>query len=69
MLAYDPAQEALAPVGVGRLRNGWVESVGPLPLQRLDWLAYVILRSELQTRLQAVAEGRLSLPQLLSELP
>jgi hypothetical protein len=68
MTGVDDASNLVAPVGVGRVEDGRVRSVGVLELTRLDYVGIAFVESELQALLQSFAEGELSLHQLLAEL-
>ena len=68
LVGYDQDRGVIAPVGIGRIDNHVVHSEGTLALTSLDYLGYVILPVEWQSKLAAVAAGQLSLPALQAEI-
>jgi len=68
LLGLDPVNQVMVPVGVGRVDNGWVTSVGALGYQTLDYLGYAMVDPSLQTSLGKVALGERSLLEFMSEL-
>lgn len=68
LLGYDLERELVEPVGIGRVEHQRVISVGKVNIKALDYLGYALVDPALEPHLQAVAEGTLSLPELLSAL-
>jgi Bacterial TSP3 repeat len=68
LLGFDSEREVIQPVGIGRLENYRVISVGKVSIQNLDYFGYALVNPELQPLLKEIAEGRKSLQQLLIEL-
>jgi len=57
MLGFNPQSKIIEPVGVGRIQNRQVSSVGKLSLQRLDYLGYALVKESAQTVLQQFVAG------------
>lgn len=68
IMGYNPERELIEPVGIGEMVNNQVTSVGKVELKSLDFIGYAWVHPELQPRFKAVADGELSLQQLLGEL-
>jgi hypothetical protein len=68
MLGVDPQARHIVPVGVGRIENRRAVSAGAQHYQVLDVFGYALVASEAQPRMQAYADGELSLNQLLIAL-
>ncbi|HSX86129.1 MAG TPA: hypothetical protein VLE50_12025, partial [Cellvibrio sp.] len=68
IMGYNPERELIEPVGIGELVNNQVTSIGKVELKSLDFIGYAWVHPEMQPRFKAVADGELSLQQLLGEL-
>jgi len=64
LLGYSAAGQVVEPIGVGRLANNYVESVGSLELSSLDYLGYALALPNITVQLEQYANGAISLPQL-----
>lgn len=68
IMGYNPERELIEPVGIGEMVNNQVTSVGKVELKSMDFIGYAWIHPDSQPRFKAVAEGELSLQQLLGEL-
>lgn len=68
LLGYDPEREVIEPVGIGKIQNYRVVSLGGLNIKTLDHLGYAWLDPKHQPLLKQVAEGTKSMQQLISTL-
>lgn len=68
IMGYNPERELIEPVGVGEMVNNQVTSVGKVELKSMDFIGYAWVHPDSQPRFKAVADGELSLQQLLGEL-
>lgn len=68
IMGYNPERELIEPVGIGEMVNNQVTSIGEVELKSLDFIGYAWVHPELQPRFKAVADGELTLQQLLGEL-
>jgi hypothetical protein len=68
LLGYNPEQEVIEPVGIGRIENYRVLSVGKINLSTLDYIGYALVDPSQQPLLQEVVDGTKTLQQLLSAL-
>ncbi len=65
LIGLDPGSLQLRPVGVGEVDGYWVQSVGAVHLDRLDYLGFAFATTELQDELEAYANGELSRQELI----
>lgn len=68
LLGYNPEREVIEPVGIGKIENYRVVSLGKVNINALDYLGYALLDPTHQPLLQQVAEGTQSMQQLISKL-
>lgn len=68
IMSYNPERELIEPVGIGEILNNQVTSIGKVELKSMDFIGYAWVHPQSQPRLKAVADGELSLQQLLGEL-
>lgn len=69
MLGFSNNSKLIEPVGVGRIQDNIVTSVGKLPMQSMDYFGYAMVETEHQPILQRFADGEISSIELLkSEL-
>lgn len=68
LMSYNPERELIEPVGIGEIINNQVISVGKVELKSLDFIGYAWVHPDSQARMKAVADGQLSMQQLLGEL-
>jgi hypothetical protein len=68
LLGYDPEREVVEPVGIGKIENYRVVSLGKVNIKTLDYLGYAWIDPKHQSLLQQVAEGTQSMQQLISKL-
>ncbi|RBP48518.1 hypothetical protein [Arenicella xantha] len=68
LLGYSVDGQVVEPIGVGRIENFKVSSVGKLHLSSLDYLGYAVVLPILNNDLAKYANGELSLPQLKAVL-
>lgn len=68
IMGYNPERELIEPVGIGEMVNNQVTSVGKIELKSMDFIGYAWVHPDSQPRFKAVADGELSLQQLLGEL-
>ncbi|WP_444914064.1 hypothetical protein [Microbulbifer sp. TRSA007] len=60
LMAKDPGQDMMIPVGVGKINNKTIESLSPIEVPVLDYLAYVLVPDSAQEKLQQYADGEIS---------
>ncbi|PUA29846.1 MAG: hypothetical protein B0W54_04645 [Cellvibrio sp. 79] len=68
LLGYDPEREVIEPVGIGKIQNYRVVSLGELNIKTLDHLGYAWIDPKHQPLLKQVADGTKSMQQLISTL-
>jgi hypothetical protein len=68
LLGYNSDREVIEPIGIGKIENYRVTSLGKLKIQSLDYLGYAIVKPDQQALLKDVADGKQTLQQLLSVL-
>ncbi len=68
LLGYDPELEVLQPIGVGKIENQRVVSLGPVEVVSLDFFGYSLVDPVNTPLMEAVANGEKTLQQLLAEL-
>ncbi len=68
LVGFDPEREVISPIGIGRIDNHRVVSVGKVPLQTLDYIGYALVVPSLQPLLGEIAAGTKSLHDLLAAL-
>ncbi len=68
LVAFDPEREVIRPVGVGRIENHQVSSVGKLNIEALDYLGYALVDPKHNELLRDVAAGDKTLQDLLAAL-
>ncbi|MFO1369526.1 MAG: hypothetical protein U1F46_11075 [Marinagarivorans sp.] len=66
LLGFDPEQEVIKPVGVGKIDNYRVISQRKVNVASLDYLGYALVDPKHQPLLQQVAAGQKSLHELIS---
>jgi hypothetical protein len=68
LLGYNTAQQVIEPIGVGRVENNQVVSVGTVNLTSLDFIGYAQVHQSLAEALISYAEGDVSIQQLKAQL-
>ena len=68
LLGYSQVGQVVEPIGVGKINNRYVESVGKLELSSLDYLGYAQALPNVTEQLEQYANGEISLPQLKAVL-
>ncbi|MCI2285241.1 carboxypeptidase-like regulatory domain-containing protein [Colwellia sp. MSW7] len=68
LVGYNANQEVIEPIGVGRVDNNKVVSVGSVNLTSLDFIGYAQVHQNLAETLISYAQGELSLQQLKAQL-
>jgi len=68
MLAYNADAEVVEPVGIGRIDNGKVTSVGKLTVNSMDFFGYALIDPSFNGLMQDIAEGAQPIGRLLAEL-
>ena len=68
LLGYNIDQQVIEPIGVGRVENNKVVSVGTVNLTSLDFIGYAQVHQNLAEALISYAEGDVSIQQLKAQL-
>jgi len=68
IVGFNPILEVIEPIGIGRINNFRVESIGAIPLQSLDFIGYALVDPANNPLLEAVINGEKTLQQLKAEL-
>lgn len=68
LLGYDPEREVIEPIGIGKIENYRVRSMGSVTAKTLDFLGYAWLDPKHQPLLQQIVEGSASFQQLIAAL-
>ncbi|NQZ12386.1 MAG: hypothetical protein HRT35_34970, partial [Algicola sp.] len=68
LLGRDDTTDVMVPIGVGQIDGYTVKSKGPVNLQRLDFLAYAMVKPDAQPALAEYANGQRSLQSLIGAL-
>ncbi|WP_299941179.1 hypothetical protein [uncultured Microbulbifer sp.] len=68
LMAKDRDQDMMIPVGVGQINNKTIESLAPINVPVLDYLAYVLVPDSAQEMLQRYADGEISYTVLVTLL-
>ena len=70
LVGFDPQVMQIVPVGVGRVNteNKQVVSEGNVALERLDFLGYALVEQDDQELLERVANGEISLGEMIGTL-
>lgn len=68
LIGLDPQTQQIVPVGVGRIADRRVTSIGKVNLQTLDYIGYAFVVSDLQPLLQRYVDHEIDLSQLTSAL-
>ncbi|RHW74802.1 hypothetical protein [Colwellia sp. RSH04] len=66
--SYNASQQVIEPIGVGRVDNNKIVSVGSVNLTSLDFIGYAQVHPNLLQALISYAEGDISLQQLKAQL-
>lgn len=68
LVGYNANQQVIEPIGVGRVENNKVVSVGTVNLTSLDFIGYAQVHQHLAEALISYAEGDVSIQQLKAQL-
>lgn len=70
LVGLDPVSYEISPIGIGHVNKEEhkVTHEGPVNLKRLDYIGYAMYPQEIQSELQRVVEGQITLGQLLNNL-
>ena len=68
LVGYSAVAQRVIPVGVGKIQNYRVVSVGTPQLQRLDAIGYALVGPDMHTTLDDYAQGKVTLQQVLTAL-
>ncbi len=68
LLGYNPQRGILEPIGVGKIDNHRVTSIGEVNLRSLDYIGYALVHPGQSALLEAVANGETTIEQLKAEL-
>ncbi|WP_147305181.1 carboxypeptidase-like regulatory domain-containing protein [Alkalilimnicola ehrlichii] len=68
IIGFEPDEKHLIPVGLGRIEQRRIHSVGKLPLSSLAYLGYVLIPDDYQVWAERHANGEISLKALVAEL-
>lgn len=68
LVGYNVNQQVIEPIGVGRVENNKVTSVGNVNLTSLDFIGYAQVHQNLAETLISYAEGDISIQQLKAQL-
>jgi hypothetical protein len=68
LLGYNKDQKVIEPIGVGKVTNGNVVSIGAIELTSLDYLGYAQINPDKNTMLEDYTEGNMTLQQLKAAL-
>ncbi|HEY9198695.1 MAG TPA: hypothetical protein VIR60_04950 [Gammaproteobacteria bacterium] len=68
MVGFDATTKQLVPIGIGRIENRQVISIGALQAGNLDYLGYVMKDAEAQGVIERYENGQIGFQQMLAEL-
>jgi len=68
LLGYNAEREVIEPIGIGKVENYRITSVGKVKLHALDYIGYAIVKPAQQSLLKEVADGNQTLQQLMAVL-